>query len=195
MKNKHLFLLIICLLVLNLVCFGQHKKPLFDDFSFNKKSNLQFVDRSQFKFVGFSQNYDPVIFHESNSTGYSYPVESVATISGDKSNVEKGAIIGGISGLFVGVIAGGIANPDNSAIDLLGEAIEGNDVSGSLNQDQVPFIVGGVLAGVTIGILIAAIRGETTMYEKKSKVEFQPVFAYIPGQSSEMLLSFRWNFD
>ena len=195
MKNMYLFFLTTSLLVFNMVCLGQDNKSIFDDLSFIKKNDIQFIEFSKIKFDRFSQNHDLAISHDSKSNVYKYTLESSAVIPDEKSNIEKGAIIGGISGLFVGVIAGGIANPDNSAIDLLGEAIEGNDVSGSLNQDQVPFIVGGVLAGVTIGILIAAIRGETTMYEKKSKVEFQPVFAYIPGQSSEMLLSFRWNFD
>ena len=192
MKNKHLSFLIICLLALNLVCLGQDKRSLFDDFSFNKKSNLRLTNCSQFK---FSQNYYPVIFHASLLNSNEYPVESVATISDEKSNVEKGAIIGGISGLLVGVIAGGVANPDDSAIDIIGGAIAGNDVSGSLNQDQVPYIVGGVLVGVTAGILISAIRGKTAMYEKKTKVEFQPVFAYIPDQSNEMILTVRWNFN
>ena len=96
-------------------------------------------------FIKLSLYNDSVGLFASNSLSKTYPIGSITAISEEKSNVEKGAIIGGITGLLVGVLAGGTANPDNSAIDLLGDAIEGNDVSGSLNQDQVPFIVGGRL--------------------------------------------------
>ena len=137
---------------------------------------------------------DSIVFCASNSFIGKYALGNTTEIIGSESNVEKGAIIGGIAGMVTGILVGGIAYYDDSFLDIIGDALSGEDVSGSINPQQVPFIVGGTLAGAAIGALIGLIGRKTAMYERKFKVDLQPNLALAPGQCEGMIFSVKLNF-
>lgn len=167
MMKKYLFVLAILLLIQHLDCFGRN--------------------------IFFSTINDSVISHTSFYRTGNYSNGKGASVTNQNSDVEKGAIIGGIAGLIAGTVAGGIVNPDNSLLQTIGDIIREGDASGSINQDQVPFIVGGTLAGVAIGALIGARYNKTVINNKEITIEFQPALAKSPGKNNEILCSLKVN--
>ena len=100
------------------VCHGQNKKSSLHEICCTGHGEITLNDNCAMicnNMESFSTTLD---FPVSDSPLEMNPSQSGIQSSENKSGVEKGAIIGGISGLVVGTLAGSLTYPDNSLVEV-----------------------------------------------------------------------------
>ena len=131
------------------------------------------------------------MFTDLNGSSASVPLTEIDHIDGHINRTGMGALIGGVSGLLVGVVAGSIAYPERSFGEWLIDQITGEEYEGTIKKEEVPIIVGCTLAGVGIGALAGKGRKEKTVFKRNADIDVFPGLTPTPGEANVFSMHLR----
>jgi hypothetical protein len=167
--------------------FSQTKTP--ETFSPVKKGRITFSDGLICSFTKLRCFGDSICFSDQNSALTKVPLSNVAQVTECKSKVGISTIEGGLGGFFAGLIAGGLIHPERTFWEFLGDKIDSNDEV-IITKKQVPFIIGGTLAGAAIGTLVGLSKSnEKMVYLKDVSFNFYPEINNLPDQNFGVMLT------
>lgn len=125
---------------------------------------------------------DNVIITDRNNMVVTESLNGIDHIDGRLHRPGMTALIGGVSGITIGLIAGSIAYPERSFGDWLIDQINGEDDGTTIKKEEVPIILGCAAAGAGIGALIGLGGKKKTIYKRGVDFDVFPGMALLPGE-------------
>ncbi len=185
-------LFLIFMLITSAVC-AQNEVLFLPQKKTVKKGTLYYNNGDTLKFSTLNFKNDQVMFTDLNGSPASVPLTEIDQINGHINRIGMGALIGGVSGLLVGVLAGSIAYPERSFGEWLIDELTGEDYEGTIRKEEIPIIVGCTLAGVGIGAWAGKGRKEKTVFKRNADIDVFPGLTATPGEANVFSMHLRIN--
>jgi len=162
--------------------YAQSEMPVFQKKKSVLNGTVYFIngDTSDFRKLNFL--HDNVIITDRNRMVVTESLTGIDHIDGHVHMPGMSAIIGGISGIAVGLIAGSIAYPDRSFVDWLIDEINGENEGSTIKKEEVPIILGCAAAGAGIGALVGLTGKKKTIYRRNVDLDVFPGISLFPGK-------------
>ena len=166
------------ILLLGIYCLtlsAQQNTKFFNNSNRIKKGTILLNNGSRVKYTNLTTAQDSVFFADSKSFYSRLSLSNIEQITRTKSSVGMDILIGGVSGLFTGLLVGSLVYPDRTFGEWFVDQISKVDHEQEITKDESKIIVIGALSGIAIGALVGLTKKkEKVIYQKKTTIDVFP---------------------
>ncbi len=167
--NRSILILAAVLIISTQYLYAQSEIPALPKKKNVRSGTVYFINGETKDFKKLNFLSDNVIIIGRNKMVVTESLAGIDHIDGRVHRPGMAALIGGISGIAVGVIAGGIAYPDRSFVDWLVDEINDENEGNTIKKEEVPIILGCAVAGAGIGAAGRNMRKEKNNLQAGSR--------------------------
>jgi len=177
-----IFLLISALLLSSLPVKSQTESLVLPGRTQVKRGTVYYLNGEIRKFNSLNFKSEKIYYTDLFGKSVSENLSAIDHIDKRIHRPGTAALVGGVSGAAVGLLAGSIAYPDRSFWDWLIDEINGEDYESTIKKEQIPIIAGCTLAGAGIGVLVGLSKKEKTIYRGNASLDVFPGMTATPGE-------------
>lgn len=158
------------------------------------KGKITFSDGTSARFTNLNFSGDSLFYSNPRGMLTGKPLKEVTEVAESMPKAGEGSLIGGATGLVVGLFTGILAYPENNFWDTFSQLFSSEEEGfPKINKKAIPIIISITVAGAGIGALEGAGH-KRTVYGGRAKVAVYPEMIPVSDQHHGYLLTWSITF-